>query len=103
MRTVSPQIPGELASDYRARLAVEQARADERRQLELAEQSSLHNAPEVRIRAWERAHGLTLPRAAEHPVLLSVAATTRLTLEQVHAEQRRRQAGAAAAEAEAPR
>jgi hypothetical protein len=82
--------PGELVSDYRVRLAEERAEAEERRRLELLDLSSTANAPAARIRAWERAHGLTLPRAASHPVLTSVAAATRLTLEQVQEEQRRR-------------
>ena len=83
-------IPGELNSDYRARLAQERAEAEERRRIELLDLSSMDNGPEARIRAWERAHGLTLPRAASHPVLTSVAAATHLTLAQVRDEQRRR-------------
>ena len=83
-------IPGELPSDYRVRQAVERAEADERRRIELLELSATANAPDARIRAWERAHGLTLPRSASHRVLTSVAAATRLTLEQVREEQSRR-------------
>ena len=90
MNNVSPMNPGELVSDYRVRLAEERAEADERRRIELLDLSSMANAPAERIRAWERAHGLTLPRAESHPVLTSVAAATRLTLEQVREEQRRR-------------
>lgn len=90
MNNVSPMNPGELATDYRVRLAEERAEADERRRVELLDLSATTNSPEARIRAWERAHGLTLPRDAAHPVLNSVAAATRLTLEQVREEQRRR-------------
>jgi hypothetical protein len=82
--------PGELVSDYRIRLAQERADADERRRIELLELASASNAPPARIRAWERTHGLTLPRDASHPVLTSVAAATHLTLDQVREEQRRR-------------
>lgn len=82
--------PGELPSEYRVRLAEERAEADERRRLELLDLSSMAHAPEARIRAWERTHGLTLPRNDAHPVLASVAAATHLTLEQVREEQRRR-------------
>jgi hypothetical protein len=82
--------PGELPSDYRVRLAEERAEADERRRVELLDLSATANAPDARIRAWERTHGLTLPRAESHPVLNSVAAATNLTLDQVRAEQRRR-------------
>ena len=90
MHNHTPMIPGELTADFRARIALEQAHSDEVRRNELLELSATGNAPDARIRAWERTHGLTLPRAAAHPVLNSIAAATRLTLEQVHAEQRRR-------------
>ncbi len=90
MITVSPLNPGELPAEYRVRLAEERAAADERRRTELLDLTSTANAPSARIRAWERAHGLTLPRAESHPVLKSVAAATRLSLEQVQEEQRRR-------------
>ena len=82
--------PDELPSDYRARLAHERAEADERRRLELLDLSSAANTPDARIRGWEKAHGLTLPRSASHPVLASVSASTKLTLDQVREEQRRR-------------
>lgn len=90
LKDILPMIPGELNSDYRARLAMEQLHAEDRRRAELSELTATANAPEARIRAWERTHGLSLPRAAAHPVLFSVAAATHLTLEQVQAEQRRR-------------
>ena len=81
---------GELPSDYRIRLAEERAQADERRRIELASLSSAAHAPDARIRAWERTHGLSLPHGERHPVLAAVAAATHLTLEQVQEEQRRR-------------
>jgi hypothetical protein len=90
LKDILPMIPGELTSEYRTRVAFEQAQADNRRQADLLELTATANAPAARIRAWERTHGLTLPRGETHPVLNSVAAATRLTLEQVHAEQRRR-------------
>src|SRR5262245_3442517 len=83
-------VPGELATDYRSRVALEQLHAAELRQRELAEQSSDLNAPDVRIRAWEKVHGLRLPADPGHAVLTVVAAATHLTLEQVRAEQRQR-------------
>ena len=60
--------------------------------LELAEQRSEVNPPEVRIRAWEKVHGLRLPADAAHPILDVIAVSTRLTLEQVQEEQRARAA-----------
>jgi hypothetical protein len=85
-----PMIPGELNADYRARLAIEQSHAEERRQAELLELTATSNTPGARIRAWERTHGLSLPRSATHPVLKFLAIATHLSLEQVHAEQERR-------------
>jgi hypothetical protein len=90
LRDTLAMIPGELNADYRARLALEQLHAEERRRTELAELTATANTPAARIRVWERTHGLSLPRDAAHPVLTSVAAVTHLTLEQVRAEQRRR-------------
>lgn len=90
MKDVLPMIPGELSSDYRIRLALEQEHADERHRLAMSELTATANAPDARIRAWERTHGLSLPKNSGHPVLNAVAAATRLTLEQVHAEQLRR-------------
>ena len=90
MKETLAMIPGELNSDYRARLAMAQLQADDRRRNELSELTAVTNAPDARIRAWERTHGLSLPRSAAHPVLSSVAAATHLTLDQVLAEQRRR-------------
>ena len=75
---------------YPARIAREQAEEAERAQRERVEQSSELNSPAMRIRAWERLHRLTLPRGPAHSVLRIVAEATRLTLEQVREEQRRR-------------
>lgn len=83
-------IPGELTADYRVRLALEQEHADELHRLAMSELTATTNPPDARIRAWEKTHGLTLPKSSVHPVLAAIAAATRLTLEQVHAEQRRR-------------
>ena len=83
-------IPGELISEYRTRLALQQSVVEDRRRAELSELTATENTPTARIRAWERTHGLTLPRGAAHPVLNSVAAATSLTIEQVRDEQSRR-------------
>lgn len=72
------------------RIAREQIEEAERAQRERIEQASELNTPAVRIRAWERLHRLTLPRGSAHAVLDVVAKATRLTLEQVREEQRRR-------------
>lgn len=80
-------------TDYQARILREQREGAERSERERAEQSSDLNTPAVRIRAWERLHRLTLPRQPAHSVLSVIAEATRLTLEQVREEQRRRLAG----------
>jgi hypothetical protein len=67
----------------------EEKRAHERR-FELAQQRSELNPPDVRIRAWEKVHGLRLPSDLAHPILEVIAVGTRLTLAEVHAEQRAR-------------
>jgi hypothetical protein len=90
-------VPGESIDDYRARRAAEQQRQDEIRQQELAEQRSAHNTPDMRIRAWEKAHWLRLPSQPAHPVLQAVATATGLPLALVEEEQRRRAERAQAA------
>jgi hypothetical protein len=63
------------------------ARAEKRR-LALEELKSVFHTPAERIAAWEKLHGLRLPSDAQHPVLLSIAASTELSLAQVRDEQR---------------
>jgi hypothetical protein len=65
---------------------------EERKRRELAEQRSDANTPDVRIRAWEKLHGLRLPSDPAHPILDVIAVSTRLTLAQVLEEQRARAA-----------
>jgi hypothetical protein len=82
----------EIVRDHRARIALEEREKAERRRLELAEQQSNLNSPEMRIRAWEKVHELRLPTDATHPILDVIAVATRLTLAQVQEEQRARAA-----------
>ena len=68
LKDILPMIPGELISDYRIRLALEQVHADERhRARAMSELTATTNAPDARIRAWERTHGLSLPRERRPP------------------------------------
>jgi hypothetical protein len=87
-----------FVADHKARLAQERQQELERKQEELIEQTSGHNTPAQRIVIWERRHGLTLPRDANHPALGIIAAATGLALEQMHEEQRRRSGNAAETE-----
>jgi hypothetical protein len=81
---------------FRARFELaEEERANQRR-LELAVQRSDLSSPDERIRSWEKLHGLRLPSDSAHPVLDVIAASTRLTLAEVKAEQRARASRAAA-------
>jgi hypothetical protein len=93
--SLSPHLPpaadqADPKTGYPARIVSEQIEKAERAQRERIEQSCELNTPAIRIRAWERLHRLTLPRGSAHAVLDVVASATRLTLEQVHEEQRRR-------------
>jgi hypothetical protein len=78
---------GEDPAAYRARSEIEEEERAQQRRLDLAEQHSEFNPPAVRIRAWEKVHGLRLPSDLAHPILQVIAVGTRLTLEDVHAEQ----------------
>lgn len=83
---------GETVKEHRERIALEERKRAERRLLELAEQRSDTSSPDMRIRSWEKMHGLRLPTDANHPILDVIAVATRLTLEQVQEEQRVRAA-----------
>jgi len=85
----------DVINDYRARLALEEQERAQRRRLDLDEQRSQLNPPNVRIRAWEKVHGLRLPSDADHAILEVIAADTRLTLADVQEEQQARRAYAA--------
>ena len=86
----------DIVTDYRQRLALEEYERQEKKRLELADQCSTLNAPDVRIRAWEKAHALRLPSDPAHPVLDVIALATQLSLAQVKEEQRARTARTAA-------
>lgn len=74
---------GDLINTRAERLAVlDFERAEQRRQRQ-EEQRSETNAPEVRIRAWERLHGLTLPASATHPILGNICSATGLSRAEV--------------------
>jgi hypothetical protein len=77
----------DVLNDYRARLALAAEERAERRRLDLDEQRSSQNTPTVRIRAWEKVHGLRLPSDGAHAILAIIAADTGLSLTDVHAEQ----------------
>ena len=86
-----------LLSDYRERQALELSERAERRRADSAEQSSLLNSADLRIRAWEKVHQLRMPSDPLHPALAAIATATQLTLEDVQNEQRLRSARRASA------
>ena len=77
----------ELLRTHAEMLAAEAEANAARRRVELEELCSDLMTPEERIRAWERVHGLKLPRDPNHRVLGAIALRTRLTLEQVQTVQ----------------
>jgi hypothetical protein len=77
-------------ADHRARIALEESERLERKHQELLQQTSELSTPAERIRIWERRHGLTLPRDANHRLVKIVAHQTELALDQVREEQQRR-------------
>ena len=81
---------GEPSSEFRERMARQQAATLERRQQALIEQSSTLNTPQERIRIWERIHEVTLPRDPAHRLVEIIAANTGLTDADVRDEQQRR-------------
>jgi len=90
--------PSEMKSQIIQRRADEiaaevYARAEKRR-LAFEELRSALYSPQDRISAWEKLHGLRLPLDSKHPVLLSIARSTELTLEQVQDEQEARKKNA---------
>jgi hypothetical protein len=90
LKTSVPHPTTEIIRSHAERLALEASERAQRRRLDLAEQRSELNPPDVRIRVWEKLHGLRLPQDPGHPVLDVVAINTGLTLTQVRAEQRGR-------------
>jgi hypothetical protein len=87
----------DLASDYRRRRALEEQERAELKRIDLETQCSPFNSAELRIRAWEKVHRLSIPSDPDHPVLVAIAAATQLTLAEVQNEQRLRIARRASA------
>ena len=92
---MTPPLKGDPIRTPAEHLAHEEYERAEKRRLDLAEQRSDLNPPDVRIRTWERIHALRLPSDPAHPILDVIAISTRLTLEEVREEQRARAARAA--------
>jgi hypothetical protein len=72
------------------RLVLEQLERAQRRRAARDEMQSDHRSAAERISAWERLHGLQLPRDPNHVILRVVARRTGLSMEAVINEQSRR-------------
>ena len=73
--------PGDSTVGYRGRIASLQAEALANWRTQLAEQSSVLNAPSDRIRIWERRHQIVLPSDPGHRLIKLIAADTGLSAE----------------------
>ena len=80
----------DIASDYRRRRALEERERAELKRMDLERQCSPSSSADLRIRAWEKVHRLSIPSDPGHPVLVAIAAATQLTLAEVQNEQRLR-------------
>jgi hypothetical protein len=80
----------EIAAERRKQIALEQAARQADKDRKLAQQRSIETPPATRIALWESRHGLVLPRDPKHPLMLLIAQSTDLDIEQVLAERERR-------------
>jgi hypothetical protein len=86
----------EFLKAHREHVAFEAEQREQQRRTQLTEQRSNLNAPNVRIRIWEKVHELRLPLDPMHAIVDVVAAATGLTLSEVRQEQQARRATQAA-------
>jgi hypothetical protein len=80
----------EVLLDYRERRALEALEREAVKRQDCAEQCSVENSADRRIRAWEKVHQLRMPSTPLHPVLQVIAAATQLSLAEVMNEQQLR-------------
>ena len=79
-------------TDDRKRREFEQHERDRVRALQYEELRSEFSSTEVRVRAWEKLHGLRLPMSSSHPVLHVISAATGIPIAALHDEQQARRA-----------
>ncbi|HKS55403.1 MAG TPA: hypothetical protein VJS12_08970 [Steroidobacteraceae bacterium] len=82
-------IPGGSA-EFRRKVQQEAQERTALRESELELQASPSKGAQERIGIWERLHAVFLPGAPTHALVKVIAKQTRLTVEQVREEQRRR-------------
>lgn len=87
------------------RLALEEQERERVRAQHYEELRSAHESAAVRLRAWERLHGLRLPASSSHPILHVISAATGIPVAAIRDEQQARRAahpGRPVAKIEAP-
>ena len=82
----------ELLAGHRERLALEEEERERKRTNQFEELRSEVNSVPIRIRAWEKMHGLRLPSDPTHPILRVIASTTGISLACLREEQQARRA-----------
>ena len=87
---ITHTFPPSTGNEYRRKIREAEQERAALRAGELASQVSPMKDAEARIRIWERLHALRLPRSSSHVLVRVIAAQTRLTVGEVHEEQRRR-------------
>lgn len=80
----------ELLADHRERLVFEAEERVRQRTRQYEELRSEFNSAPVRIRAWEKMHGLRLPTSPAHPILEVIASATGVSLAALREEQETR-------------
>ena len=83
----------ELLADHRERLTLEEEERERKRTSQFEELRSEVNSVSVRIRAWEKMHGLRLPSDPKHPILRVIASTTGIPVACLREEQQARRVG----------
>lgn len=78
--------------DYRARAERLRLETEQQRQRALHDQCDPDNAPETRVRIWEKLHQVRLPKDPSHAILAVVAQQTGLELQAIIEVQRLRAA-----------
>lgn len=80
----------QLIEDRNERLAREELERERTRTQRYEELRSEFNSTAVRIRAWEKLHGLRLPSSSIHPILRVISVATGIPLADIRGEQQTR-------------
>jgi hypothetical protein len=80
----------DLIADRTERLAFEERERQRLRMQQFEELRSESNSVAVRVRAWEKLHGLRLPTSPTHAILPVISAATGIPVAAIREEQRAR-------------